>query len=62
MSTFNHKLIHGDCLEALRALDKAICLFADPPDNIGLGYNEFDDRRPDNAYVAWRRELRWGEP
>jgi len=53
MNTLNHKLIHGDCLEVLRSLDEASCLFADPPDNIGLGYNEFTDKRPDDAYVAW---------
>jgi len=53
MNTLDHKLIRGDCLEVLRTLDDATCLFADPPDNIGLRYNEFDDKRPDDAYVAW---------
>ena len=53
MNSLNHKLIQGDCLEVLRALDEATCIFADPPDNIGLGYNEFEDSRPDDAYVAW---------
>ena len=53
MQLLRHKLIHGDCLQVLRTLDEAACLFADPPDNIGLRYNEFDDRRPDDAYVAW---------
>jgi len=53
MNTLSHKLIHGDCLDVLRALDEASCLFADPPDNIGLGYNKFKDKRPDDAYVAW---------
>jgi len=52
-ATLAHKLIHGDCLEVLRALDEVPCLFADPPDNIGLGYNEFDDRQPDDTYVVW---------
>jgi len=53
MEPLDHKLIHGDCLEVLRALDEVACIFGDPPDNIGLRYNEFDDRRPDDAYVAW---------
>ena len=53
MNALNHKLIRGDCLEVLRALDEAACIFADPPDNIGLDYNEFTDKRPDDAYVAW---------
>ena len=56
MNTLNHKLIHGDCIGVLRVLDETICIFADPPDNIGLGYNEFKDSRPDDAYVAWLDE------
>lgn len=49
----HHRLYHGDCLTVLRRLSGAACIFADPPDNIGLGYGEFKDRRPDDAYVAW---------
>ena len=30
MNILNHKLIQGDCLEVLRVLDEAICIFADP--------------------------------
>lgn len=26
------------------------CIFADPPDGIGLGYNEFNDKTPDREY------------
>ncbi len=52
-ATLDHKLIHGDCLEVLRTLDEVPCIFSDPPDNIGLGYNEFHDKRPDDAYVGW---------
>jgi len=48
-----HNLIHGDCLEVLRTLSDATCIFADPPDNIGLRYGEYGDRRPDGAYIAW---------
>ncbi|REJ65594.1 MAG: site-specific DNA-methyltransferase [Planctomycetota bacterium] len=48
-----HKLIHGDCLQRLRALGDSTCIFADPPDNIALDYNEFDDRRASDEYVAW---------
>jgi len=46
-------LYWGDALKVLPALDEGACIFADPPDNIGLGYNEFKDNQPDDAYVAW---------
>lgn len=48
-------LIHGDCLKALQAHEWVNCIFADPPDNIGLGYDEFDDNNPE--YVRWLEEL-----
>lgn len=47
----NH-LIHGDCLEVLSGL-KADCIFADPPDNIGLGYPGYDDDVPEEEYLQW---------
>lgn len=45
-----HNIIHGDCLLSLQEAD---CIFADPPDNIGLGYAEFSDSRPDDFYIKW---------
>ena len=27
------------------------CIFADPPDNIGLGYGEYNDKLPDHEYI-----------
>ncbi len=44
-------VIQGDCIEVLEGLGQFDCLFADPPDNIGLGYGEYRDKRPD--YVNW---------
>ncbi len=59
MSTAAETIIHGDCLEALRALPaKSVDLvFADPPYNLQLGG---DLHRPDNSKVdavddAWDR-------
>jgi site-specific DNA-methyltransferase (adenine-specific) len=47
-----HKLICGDCLEYLRETDEEwTTIFADPPDNIGLGYDSYDDKQPDEQYV-----------
>jgi site-specific DNA-methyltransferase (adenine-specific) len=51
-----HKLINGDCLSILHGLNPVKCIFADPPDNIGLGYSGFNDVRPDAEYVAWLGE------
>jgi site-specific DNA-methyltransferase (adenine-specific) len=49
----NHQLYHGDCLEVIPRMENWMptCIFADPPDNIGLGYNEYPDRLSDEDYV-----------
>lgn len=47
-----HTLIHGDCLDVIEEF-KADCIFADPPDNIGLGYPGYDDNMPEGAYLLW---------
>lgn len=44
------ELINGDCLEVLRDYGGVDCIFADPPDNIGLGYAHTDDRLKSNEY------------
>jgi DNA modification methylase len=45
-----HRLINGNCLEVLADLKPVSCIFADPPDNIGLGYDHYDDRLSEDAY------------
>jgi len=46
-----HRLIHGDCLNVLRdSNDAATCIFADPPDNLGLSYDQYDDSRSESDY------------
>jgi site-specific DNA-methyltransferase (adenine-specific) len=52
----NHRLIHGDCLDVLDSLPKATCIFADPPDNIGLKYPDYSDKIPDKDYLDWLYE------
>jgi hypothetical protein len=47
----NHQLYHSNCLEIIPQLNDITCIFADPPDNIGLGYNEYKDKLPDADYV-----------
>jgi len=42
----DYKIICGDCLSALRVIspEDVSCIFADPPDNIGLKYKSYKDR------------------
>lgn len=43
----------GDCLEMLQKLPPVTCIFADPPDNIGLRYKSYKDKIAD--YPEWLR-------
>lgn len=55
----NHRLINGDCLEAIRnSIQQYTCIFADPPDNIGLdyGHGSTADKRPTDEYIFWLSE------
>ncbi len=59
MGTKLNRIIHGDCLKRLAALD-AGCVdlaFADPPFNIGYDYDEYHDKRPCQDYLEWSK--RW---
>lgn len=47
------KIIRGDCIEYLRRCDKYDMVFADPPDNLGLGYDDYPDKMPLDAYYNW---------
>lgn len=56
------RLFHGDCLDILPGLgDHIDCIFADPPDNIGLEYDGYIDDMPSDVYVAllseWMRNF-----
>lgn len=48
-----HRLYQGDCNEVLQKLDPVKCIFADPPDNIGLGYSEYKDKAEKLEYEMW---------
>ena len=54
-----NKIINGDCLEVLRNELPVDCIFADPPDNIGLKYGKYKDKMPDDLYVAWLDNCLW---
>lgn len=46
-----NKIICENCLEVLPTLPPATMIWADPPDNLGLKYDGFTDKRPD--YIQW---------
>lgn len=45
-----NEIIHGGCLDHLEFCD---CIFADPPDNLGLDYDGYYDKMPDRDYEDW---------
>jgi len=51
------RLIAGDCVDGLRSLaDNTVDLaIADPPFNIGYGYDVYQDRRKADDYLAWSK-------
>ena len=46
-----HTLVNADCLDYLNTSQRWTTLFADPPDNIGLGYQSYKDKLPDEKYI-----------
>ena len=48
-----HKLYYGDCLKVLQDLPNVTCIFADPPDNLGLPYEGYDDNKAKEEYLDW---------
>jgi DNA modification methylase len=50
----DNQIICGDCLEVLPVLPKARMIFADPPDNLGIKYDGFEDKWPaEYKYITW---------
>lgn len=49
------RLIHGDCLEVLPALEAGSIdfVFIDPPYNVGKDYKTHNDNMPDALYLEW---------
>ena len=46
-----HTLINADCLDYLNTSQQWTTCFCDPPDNIGLGYQTYKDKLPDEQYI-----------
>ena len=53
----HRKIICGNIFDVLPALEKHDVLIADPPDGIGLGYNEFDDVASPGEYSLFLYRL-----
>jgi DNA modification methylase len=53
------QVLTGDCLEILGKQSKGSfdLVFADPPFNIGYDYDQYDDNRTSDDYLAWTE--RW---
>lgn len=54
-----NEIYHGDCLEVMAEFppESVDLIFADPPFNIGIQYDNTDDKRKYEEYVAWSE--RW---
>ncbi len=58
MGEWENAIVQGDCIAGLERLAQARpesvdLAFADPPYNIGYEYDEYDDRKAYEEYVAW---------
>lgn len=55
INKFINKVIEGDCIEVMKTIpDNSIDLiFADPPFNIGLKYDNYNDKRSYEDYYNW---------
>lgn len=52
-----YRLIQGDCLKVLDNLPNVKAIFLDPPDNLGLNYEHYYDRKSDREYYDWFSDL-----
>jgi len=52
-------LLNRDCVEVLKEMRPVRMIFADPPDNIGLKYNDYKDTINPADYRLWLWDLIW---
>jgi len=53
----SYQIMHGDCRTLLDFQNPVTCIFCDPPDNIGLGYHTYEDKKEQSAYLEFMEEL-----
>lgn len=51
------KLTHCEALTAIRTMSGIDTVFMDPPDNINLGYNTYDDNLEEEEYKKFLKEI-----
>lgn len=51
------ELYQGDCMSMMPALAPVDTIFADPPDNIGLDYGAYDDKKEEKEYQMFLGRL-----
>ncbi len=51
------KLINGDFRDVLKKMAPVRMIFADPPDNIDLSYDEYTDRQTETIYRGFLRDI-----
>ena len=58
MEKWRNKIVCGDCVKKLNAIDKPFVdlIFADPPFNIGYKYDKYHDKKESNNYIAWTKD------
>jgi len=58
MEKWLNKIVCGDCVKKLNAIDKPLAdlIFADPPFNIGYKYDKYNDRQKRESYIAWTKD------
>lgn len=57
MSERRMTLLNLDCLQVLKEMREVQCIFADPPDAIGLKYNSYKDTMTASEYQDFIRDL-----
>jgi site-specific DNA-methyltransferase (adenine-specific) len=52
------EIIHGDCIATMDRMERGSVdlIFADPPFNVGYGYDIYDDSRSADDYLEWSRD------
>lgn len=48
----NYRIICGDMLKVLPTVQRPVCIFADPPDNLGADYDGYDDNQSHISYYT----------
>lgn len=50
------EIVNADCRDYLREIERVHCIFADPPDNIGLTYDGHNDGMDSYDYLVFMEE------